>query len=181
MSNWKDKNRGGGFNKPFEKQFQNRSPNQGYGRNDEQKPERNLEEVWKDYLKDGYFDNDGNLREELMRREYLQNLVKEMAYAKPKLTSNQLRRFFQHCRTVESRVLSRHSSWEKELTAFMQIDSAAADAYGKQDKKIPKIFHDFVKQNVASVKTEKDFMCGFLKHFEALVGFASQYLDKERK
>lgn len=186
MNNRDDRNRGG-FNKPFDKLGQsqsssNRPPNQNYGRDDDRNNEKSLDEAWKDYLKDGYFDDAGNLRIELVKRENLQTLVKEMAFAKPKpLTSNQLRRFFQHCRLVESRILSKHSNWEKEKTAFMQIDSAAADAYGKQEKKIPKIFHDFIRRNVAAVKTEKDFVNGFLKHFEALVGFAAQYLERERK
>lgn len=185
MSNRDDRNRGR-FNKPFAQKFQNQSssnrPPSQHGRNDDRNNEKSLDEVWKDYLKDGYFDDEGNLREELVKRENLQALVKEMAFARPNpLSSNQLRRFFQHCRAVESRVLSKHSNWEKERVAFMQIDSAAADAYGKQDKKIPKIFHDFIQRNVALVKTEKDFTNGFLKHFEALVGFAAQYLEKERK
>jgi CRISPR type III-A-associated protein Csm2 len=181
MTDRRDRNRGG-FNNPFRDHFQDRFPNQGHGSGDSQKREKSLEDVWKDYLKNGYFDENGNLREELVKRENLQNLAKEMANAKPKpLSSNQLRRFFQHCRVIESRILSKNSSWEREKTEFMKLDVAAADAYGKQEKKIPKIFHDFIEQNVAAVKTEKDFMCGFIKHFEALVGFASRYLDKERR
>ena len=57
---------------------------------------------------------------------------------------------------------------------------AAADAFGKMPPKIPEIFHDFIKSNVAAVKNEKDFLKGFLPHFEALVGFGSQYF-KERE
>ncbi len=43
------------------------------------------------------------------------------------------------------------------------------------------IFHDFIRHNVAAVKTEKDFLEGFLPHFEALVGFGTPlFRERER-
>jgi hypothetical protein len=93
---------------------------------------------------------------------------------------NQLRRFFQHCRAIEARLRARTSRWEAERTLhFATLDRAAADAFSKS--KIPQMFHDFIQHNVAIVRTEKDFLEGFLPHFEALVGFGSRYFSKEKE
>lgn len=147
-----------------------------YGR----EPERELDDLWPDYLSGGYFDAAGHLRNEFMIRERVMPLAKAMSEANPALTMHQVRRFFQHCRAIESRIRARTSSWADEEVAFRQLDVAAADAFGKSQRKIPKLFHDFIKSNVAAVKNEKDFLKGFLPHFEALVGFGSQFF-KERE
>jgi len=142
--------------------------------------ERTLDEVWKDYLSGGYFDGEG-LKDEYVARQKVEELVREMSKANPALANHQLRRFFQHCRAIEARLKSRQSTWEVEKGEIHKLDIAAADAFGKNNKKIPKIFHDFIKRNVANIKTEKDFLEGFLRHFEAIVGFGAQYFkEKER-
>jgi hypothetical protein len=46
--------------------------------------------------------------------------------------------------------------------------------------KIPEIFHDFIVENVALVRSEKDFLDGFLPHFAALVGFGTRHFKRER-
>lgn len=179
MNKQKHQHSKSGFNKPFAQHFQQR---QASGSSQGHPRERSIDEVWGgSYLQNGYFDENGNLLEELVRRDKLTPLIEAMINSQPKLTSSQLRRFFQHCRAIETRILSQTSGWEKQKAEFLKLDAAAADAYGKQEKKIPKLFHDFIQRNVAAVKTEKDFMEGFLKHFEALVGFATQYLEKERR
>jgi CRISPR type III-A-associated protein Csm2 len=126
----------------------------------------------------GYFDAAGNLRMEFVLRDRLVPIAKDLANAKPPLTAHQLRRFFQHCRAIEAKLRAKTSTWAAEEPAFRQLDVAAADASGKN--KIPQLFHDFIQYNVAAVKNEKDFLKGFLPHFEALVGFGSQYF-KERE
>src|SRR6266542_689255 len=130
----------------------------------------------------GYFDAAGNLRSELVARDSMAPLAEDMSKATPPLTMHQLRRFFQHCRGIEARLRARTSSWETERTLrFATLDRAAADALGKSPPKIPSMFHDFIQHNVAAVHTEKDFLEGFLPHFEALVGFGSQFFkEKER-
>ena len=128
----------------------------------------------------GYFDAGGNLRSELVGRDSIAPLAEDMSKASPPLTMNQVRRFFQHCRAIEARLRARASSWEAERTLhFATLDRAAADATSKS--KIPQMFHDFIQHNVAVVRTEKDFLQGFLPHFEALVGFGSRYFSKERE
>ncbi len=146
-----------------------------------QTPERSLAELWPNYLQGGYFDSNGDLRPEYVARAQVEPLVRAMSSAQPKLTSHQVRRFFQHCRAIEARLKARTSSWGAELTQVKKLDVAAADAYGKSQRKIPALFHDFIRENVAMVKTESDFLNGFLRHFEALVGFGSQYFQERER
>ena len=149
-------------------------------RRDSRPPEKKLTEVWPNYLKDGYFDANQNLKLEYVQREPVEKLVKAMSQASKPLTMHQLRRFFQHSRAIEAK-LKQGSTWEQEHVSFKKLDIAAADADGKKDKKIPTLFHDFIKQNVAAVTSKEEFLKGFLPHFEALVGFGAQYLnDKDR-
>ncbi len=128
----------------------------------------------------GYFDPAGNLRNEFVSRDRIVSIAEDMSRATPPLTMHQIRRFFQHCRAIEAKVRAGTSTWPAEEAAFRQLDVAAADAFGKSPPKIPKLFHDFIKSNVAAVNNEKDFLKGFLPHFEALVGFGSQFF-KERE
>jgi hypothetical protein len=137
----------------------------------------------------GYFDMAGNLRMEFVSRESIQPLAMLMSDEWPRdgRPTHQVRRFFQHCRAIEAKLRANASTpellratWAAEQTSFQQLDIVAADAFAKSPPKIPELFHDFIKSNVAAVKNEKDFLKGFLPHFEALVGFGSQYF-KERE
>ncbi|AMV26287.1 hypothetical protein VT84_17955 [Gemmata sp. SH-PL17] len=135
--------------------------------------------TWPDCINDGYFVNEC-LHPGYVVRERMENLAHMMANAKPSLTSHQIRRFFQHCRAIEARLRAKTSTWGRELTEFKKLDVAVADAFGKSPPKVPEIFRDFIQKNVLAVKTEKDFLEGFLPHFEALVGFGSAYFRSER-
>lgn len=134
---------------------------------------------WPDCTIDGYFVN-GSLSSGYVVRERMEELAREMANAQPALTSHQIRRFFQHCRVIEARLRAKTSTWDQEITKFQKLDVAVADAFGKSPPKVPAIFRDFIQKNVAAVRTEKDFLEGFLPHFEALVGFGSAYFRSER-
>lgn len=149
------------------------------GRPEDHEPR--LELPWENYLAAGYFDGDGNLRPEYVAREKVEPFARRLANAHPPLTTHQLRRFFQHCRAIEAKVRARKESWEKLRPDFLKLDFAAADALGKSPSKIPKLFHDFIRRNVAAVRTQDDFLKGFLPHFEALVGLGSQHLQGERR
>jgi CRISPR type III-A-associated protein Csm2 len=148
---------------------------------EERPPEKTLDQMWSGYLAGGYFDADRHLKPELVSRRLVEPLVSEMGRARPPLVNHQLRRFFQHCRAIEAKLKAKTSTWQAERAAFGMLDAAAADAFGKSHRKIPQLFHDFIQRNVAAVKTETDFLEGFLPHFEALVGFGAQHLrERER-
>jgi len=148
-------------------------------RDRERPPEKALGDIFQDYLGRGYFDKDGNLFEYLIRRKQMRQLADELSRAYPPLTSSQVRRFYNHCWAVKQALASR--DWGEVRPRFLKLDVAAADALGKSPPKISKLFHDFIQENVAAVKTDRDFVEGFLPHFEALVGFGSGLFKEERK
>jgi len=164
----------------------------GGGDRDRSQPDQTIGQLWPGYLEGGYFDDQGSLKIQYVSRcipgdeileeskqKGLEAIVRAMANARPALTTGQLRRFFMHCRGIETKLKSR-ALWGTIRPQFQFIDSAASDAHGKQPQKIPGLFYDFIRRNVNAVKTEQDFLHGFIPHFEALVGFGSLYIQKER-
>lgn len=143
-------------------------------------PQETTESLFEILKIHGYFNKAGHLRPQFVTRDSIAPLARKMANAIPPLTMHQIRRFFQHCRAIEAKLRAKTSTWEAEEAAFRQLDVAAADAFGKSPRKIPELFHEFIKCNIAAVKNEQDFLKGFLPHFEALVGFGSQFF-KERE
>jgi len=139
-----------------------------------------LDKLWPDYLKGGYFDEQGCLKVEYVSREKVEPLAKAMCSGHPGLTTHQVRRFFGHCRTLETRLKAGGASWNTILPEVKKLDIAAADAVAKSQPKIPLLFHDFIRRNVDAIKIEKDFLRGFLPHFEALVGFGQAHFTRER-
>lgn len=145
-----------------------------------------VKDLWSDYLNGGYFDAQGNLKPEYVSRERVEPLVEAMClhHNQPRrdgLTSHQVRRYFGHCRAIETRLKSATgATWASVLPEIKKLDVAAADGFAKRPGKIPDLFHDFVKTNVAAIKSEKDFLNGFLPHFEALVGFGTAHFKRER-
>lgn len=146
------------------------------GRGEHDRRDQELRDLWSDYLSTGFLDPHGNLRSEYVKRSRVEPLVKAMSQAQPALTMHQARRFFQHCRAIEARLRARTSTWEAEEANLRKLDVAAADAFGKSQKKVPKLFHDVIRASVAAIKDEADFLKGFLPHFEAIIGFGSQHL-----
>jgi len=150
----------------------------------QQAPIRTISDVWgKPYLAGGYFDERGNLRPELVEREPLERLAREMAQDRPSLTSTQVRRYFGHCRAIETQILAeserdRHEKWLGCYKDLMITDAVAAKAREPGKEKIPQLFADYITINVKAAKTSKDFLEGFIYHFEALVGFGSQHFKK---
>jgi CRISPR/Cas system CSM-associated protein Csm2 small subunit len=164
----------------------------GGGERDRSQPDQTVAQHWPNYLQGGYFDNEGNLKIEYVSRcipgdevleeskqKGLEALARIACNSSPQLNSAQVRRFFQHCRGIETKLKS-GASWNSIRPQFQFLDSAAQDAHGKQPRKIPGLFFDFIRRNVAAVKTENDFLKGFLPHFEAFVGFSTPYLARER-
>lgn len=143
-------------------------------------PDETVEKYWPGYLKDGYFDADGNLKVEYVCRENVERLVKAMCSDRAGLTTHQVRRYFGHCRAIETRLRASGIAWAKVWPEIKKLDVAAADGAAKQPPKIPPLFHDFIRRNVAAIKNQKDFVEGFLPHFEALVGFGQAHFKKDR-
>lgn len=143
-------------------------------------PNDTVTKYWPDYLKNGYFDGNGCLKVEFVSRENVEPLSRTMCGDRSGLTTHQLRRYFGHCRAIETRLKSGGATWAAVWPEVKKLDVAAADGAAKQPPKIPALFHDFIRRNVDMIKTEKDFLKGFLPHFEALVGFGQAHLRKDR-
>jgi CRISPR type III-A-associated protein Csm2 len=138
-----------------------------------------LRQRWLERYRLGYF-HEGHLKEEFVRRVEIEPLVEELSRGTlfdsrrfPALTTHQLRRFFGHSRLIERELRVRKKTWAEIRPAFLKLDGSAQDAFGKHEPKIPVSFQEFIEWNVAAVKTERDFLDGFLPHFEAIVGFSS--------
>lgn len=155
------------------------------GRGGPVQPQQSITNLWPNYLQGGYFDENGYLKPEYVSREKIEPLVKAMCKdgdeeRRDGLTSHQIRRYFGHCRTIETRLKTTGARWESAVPEIKKLDIAAADGFAKQPRKIPDLFHEFIKRNVAAIKTKKDFLEGFLPHFEAIVGFGTAHFKKER-
>lgn len=148
----------------------------GYGGGGHRQADDKVANHWPDYLKDGYFDANGCLKIEYVSRDKVEPLAQKMA----SLTIHQVRRYFGHCRAIETRLKSGGATWESLWPEVKKLDIAAADGAAKQPPKIPALFHDFIKRNVDKIKTKDDFLKGFLPHFEALVGFGQAHFKKDR-
>lgn len=145
-----------------------------------QRPRKSIPDFWPGYLEGGYFNEQGHLRIEYVSRERVEILVQEICRDRPLLTPHQVRRYFGHCRALETRLRTGGAAWEDVLPEVKKLEIAAADGYHKQQPKIPELFYEFIRRNVDKIKTRKDFLQGFLPHFEAFVGFGQVYLDKVR-
>jgi len=144
------------------------------------RPEDSIESLWPGYLKDGYFDENGHLRIEYVCRDKFEALIREMC---PDLSAHQIRRYFGHCRALETRLKAPGVAWESVWPEVKKLDVAAADGAAEKpgrSAKIPALFRDFIRRNVDKIKCQKDFLQGFLPHFEALVGFGQAHFRKER-
>lgn len=126
----------------------------------------------------GYFDDKGNLRLEYVAKDNVETLARK--FEREGLNMHQLRRFFNYCREIERRLKSKQSTWECERSNVAKLSAFAADAAGKRPPKIPPSFREFLDKNVERIRTEKDFVAGFIQHFEALVGFSGTFMREER-
>src|SRR5579872_2815300 len=113
-----------------------------------------------------YFEGD-HLKASYVARRTVEPIVVGFARDYPALKRNQLNRFFRYCRLIESRLQQNPGSWQDERVNVLKLSAFAADAFGKEPKKIPESFRDFIDCNVDRIKDQKDFCDGFMEHFEA--------------
>jgi CRISPR type III-A-associated protein Csm2 len=126
----------------------------------------------------GYFEKDSagkpHLRLEWVARDKVEPLAQQ--FGQDRLTTHQLRRFYNYCRKIEARLRTNQGDWGDERVNVAKLSAFAADAAGKRDAKIPESFRKFIDRNVDMVKTQDDFEKGFMEHFQALVGYSAMYL-----
>lgn len=130
-----------------------------------------------DYLKQGYFDENGNLFERLIARDGDADIIaKQLGIDRPAMTTHQLRRFYGHVRAADNR-LKMTGNFPSVYIDLKKLEPFVAEAKGKG--KIPDIFFSFMTKNLSAVKSEKDFTYGFLEHFQAVVAFFTFHHPKK--
>ncbi len=133
---------------------------------------------WDDYLKEGYFDANGHLRVEVVETEAVK-AAKWLGNAEPKMTSHQLRRFFNKMRALEQR-LEREPDFGAIRAGIAAFGRDAAYAVGRGVA--PEVLKVIVDRNVAlAQRDERSFREGFMEHFESIVAyFVFYFRDRER-
>lgn len=116
---------------------------------------------------------------DFVSREKVDALARGFAGGQPYLTTGQLRRFYNYCRSIERQLNVEGRNWQQVAADFEELVFHAQ--YAQSAHKIPVEFQQFIDDNVRRVKAadgqqREAFLEGFLPHFEALVGFASAHL-----
>jgi CRISPR type III-A-associated protein Csm2 len=123
------------------------------------------------YLKDGYFDANGYLQEDLIVK-YPKDLAER--FYRIRLTMGQLRRFYEHVRKIEKRLT--RESFASVRESLLALDPFVADAVGRAQGsgKDYELFREFVVLNVEHASKElKNFEKGFLPHFQYVVAYCT--------
>lgn len=111
-------------------------------------------------------------------RNVVDPLARHLANANPRLTTGQIRRFFNHCREIERRLKVDGEIWPRVAADFQSLSAHAQ--YAASSHKIPQGFQQFIDLNVNRVVSSEDpraaFLDGFVPHFEALVGFGAAHM-----
>lgn len=135
-------------------------------------------------LPTSYFETDGKgnpcLIPGFVSKRTMDPLAQRLANAQPRLTTGQIRRFFNHCRQIEHRLKVDGETWYQVAATFESLSAHAQNASSGQNRKIPQEFQGFIDSNVRRVSAAADprkaFLDGFMPHFEALVGFGAAYM-----
>ena len=118
------------------------------------------------------------LRTDFVSRSTVDPLARQLARADPRLTTGQIRRFFNYCREMERRLKVDGHSWLQVAADFKTLSAHAQ--YASSGRKIPQEFRQFTDSNVKRVTSWEDpriaFLEGFVPHFEALVGFGAAHM-----
>ena len=128
----------------------------------------------KGYLEQGYFDAEGHIHKALLV-EHASAVAKAIGLRQERaegIKNAQLRKFYGHVKTAESR-MNYGVSFEAVQPKILELSAFVAEAQGKG--KVPPVFKSFIDMNLSYVVDGKSFREGFVKHFQAVVGFFSFY------
>jgi len=88
----------------------------------------------------------------------------------PKLTSAQLRRFYNDVKALESKIASGEFEKNKPIIKMLKSKVAYASPVRGRDRKVPIEFRNFLEEMVDNINDLKDFEA-FCLTFEAVVGY----------
>lgn len=123
------------------------------------------------YLSDGYFNADGYLKKELLVED-ARDIARIIGQGYDGIKNAQLRKFYSHVRAADTRMIY-DAPFEAVQPAVLELSAFVAEALGK--KKVPIAFKEFMDKNLENIHDAKSFRQGFVKHFQAVVGFFSSF------
>ena len=128
-------------------------------------------------MSESYFDIiDGKpvIRDKFVSRQEVERIVVGFG----QLLMNQLQRFFRHCRKLELQLRRKEKTWPEIRASIQMLSAHAENAAQRPRDRVPQSFVDFIHRNVAMIQTDRDFRDGFMKHFEAVMGYAPKHLGR---
>lgn len=149
--------------------FNNNYQKSSYSKND--KPDIEL-----NFIKYGFTDEKGNLREELLTKE-AQDIAKHLI-KEDKLSNSQLRAFFNEVKAINNRLDDKKENFEKIYYMLLMLKSKIEYRASKQnDGKKMKGFKKFLTESINYIQTENKTGKGyeafknFVIFFETVVGY----------
>lgn len=123
------------------------------------------------YLTGGYFNDEGSLKDELLV-DHARDIARTIGAGYEGIKNAQLRKFYSHVIAANER-MNYGESYASVRPTILELSSFVAEAAGK--RKLPIVFKQFIDKNLEHIKDEKTFRLGFVKHFQAVVGFFSSF------
>lgn len=137
-----------------------------------QSRDRPPDDFWAGYLKNGYFDEAGNLLARLVVEdadEVAHRLAQGRTRDSQGLAPGQLRRFYNKAKALEQKV-DAGVSFAALVSELRTLQPLAAEAVAKE--KAPPEFKTFIDKNLKWAATDqKSFQQGFLVHFQSVVAY----------
>ncbi len=120
------------------------------------------------YLKDGYFNDKGYLREELIT---VQAREIALAFERQQMKVTALRKFFNKIKLITRKFsFQQDYDFEKALPEILELEPYAA--YTANRGVMPHMFVEFITRNVERAKVNQKAFCdGFAKHCEYVVAY----------
>ena len=97
---------------------------------------------------------------------------KKKHFSDIRLTPNQIRKFFNEVKYLQA--LSKAKGFETVEPLVKMLKSKTAYSANPKSQKIPEVFKNFIDNCVDQIHDQTDFY-GFIKHFEAVVGYYYGY------
>lgn len=135
---------------------------------------RSHAELAPDYLKNGYFNENGRLREEIFTLD-AENVAAVLSANE--MTSAAIRRFFNKLRGIDARFKSSRDfeSTKEDLYGFYP---QAAYAVGR--KVAPEQFRKFIEKNIKLAVIDEKHYKGFVEHFQSVVAYFKEKDQRRR-
>ena len=145
-----------------------RSDDRGQSKDRWQREDKTYEQ-YEAFMQRGYFEG----------KKIFPELIKEWPkwlaenFLRARLTSTQLRRFFNKMRVIQQRI-DATNDFERYKEDILGLTPLAAAAVGKETA--PKIFYDVMRMNVDNaVNSQPAFERGFIIHFQSIIAYMKYY------